>query len=193
MPSAVNICNMALTHLGEDATVAAISPPDGSVAAGHCATFYPLSRTEMLEAFPMSFSARRTENLAEVDSDSDAWGFAYSLPSDCLKVRKLLADGATDEDAGADFEVIERTLYTNEETPTLVYTFDVTDTTRFTPLFTRALSFLLASYLAGPIKKTDGTAFFDAAMKTGGQAAASNANASSQLPHDAPAAWMTGR
>lgn len=195
MASAVDVCNMALSHLGETATVAAISPPDGSVQAGYCARFYPLARTELLEAFEFAFSARRTSNLAAVTSDSDAWTFAYTLPSDCLKVRKLLADGETDESKGADYDLMERILYTNDETPTLIYTADVTDTTRFSALFTRALSFLLASYLSGPIKKSNdgGKPYFDQAMSAGALAAASNANAASQLSHAAPAGWMKSR
>jgi hypothetical protein len=195
MASAVDICNMALSALGEDALVVSISPSDGSVQAGHCVRFYPLARTEALEAFDMAFSARRTDNLAEVESDSDAWAFAYALPANCLKVRKVLPDGETDESKGANFDVMERVLYTNEETPTLIYTTDVTDTTKFTPLFTRTVSLFLASYLAGPIKKsTDGgKSYFDAAMAAGAKAAATNANASSQLTHDEPAHWITGR
>jgi hypothetical protein len=184
---------MALSHLGEDALIAAISPPDGSAPAGHAARFYPLARTELLEAFEFSFAARRTDNLAEVDSDSAQWSFAYTLPSDCLKVRKVIPAGETDEEKGADFDVMERVLYTNEETPQLIYTVDVTDTTRWSALAARAMTFLLASYLEGPIKKTAGGPYFDHAMRLGAMAAASNANASSQLAHDEPAPWLTGR
>ena len=44
MASDVDVCNLALAHLGDEATVASISPPEGSAQAGHCARFYPMAR-----------------------------------------------------------------------------------------------------------------------------------------------------
>ena len=40
MASDVDICNMALSHLGARAQISAIVPPDGSVEAGYCARFH---------------------------------------------------------------------------------------------------------------------------------------------------------
>ena len=36
MASDVQICNIALAHLGDTATVASINPPEGSAQAEHC-------------------------------------------------------------------------------------------------------------------------------------------------------------
>ena len=41
MASDVDICNEALSHLGDSATVSSINPPEGSAQAEHCARFYP--------------------------------------------------------------------------------------------------------------------------------------------------------
>jgi hypothetical protein len=46
-------------------------------------------------------------------------------------------------------------LYTNQEKAMLRYTAYVTDTTTYSPLFVMALSWQLASMLAGPILKGD--------------------------------------
>ena len=48
MPSEVDICNLALGHLGDSATVATIDPPEGSAQAEHCARFYPIARDARL-------------------------------------------------------------------------------------------------------------------------------------------------
>ena len=42
MFSVVEICNLALSHLGDRATVVSIDPPEGSAQAEHCKTYWPL-------------------------------------------------------------------------------------------------------------------------------------------------------
>lgn len=195
MASTIDICNTALAHLGQDSEVASISPPDGSVEASHCARFYPIARRVLLEASNWSFATVRTSNLAATTSDSTAWAFRYTLPGDCLKVQRVVAPGAIDESKGERFTVEGSVLYTNVETPTLFYTKDVVDTSKYTEMFVDALGYMLASYLAGPIlKKVEaGKGYRDIALTVGKQAAASNANASLAQTHEAPASWMAKR
>lgn len=202
MASAVKICNMALSHVGSDARVSSIDPPDGSVEAGHCADFFDTARAELLEPGTWRFALKRAD-IAQTTNLSDAWAYAYALPSDCLRALRVLRAGAgltvfsderlpapTDRD-GADFDVEGETLYTNEAEATLLYVRDVTDTAKFTPSFTSALSYLLASYLAGPIVKgTEGARVSDAmrgrAMNLADVAATASANASSATQDSAP-------
>lgn len=200
MASVVQLCNMALSHIGSEARVSSISPPDGSVEAGHCATFYDVARTEMIEPGNWRFVLSRAP-LAQTTNESTAWTYAYALPSDCLAPKRVLRPGVsvtvfTRDDAGyspndddsADFAVEGDVLYSNEPDAVLVYSRDVTDSTKFTPSFTSALSYLLASYLAGPIiKGNEGTQVGDAmrerAMALAAIAATASANASSSA-HD---------
>jgi hypothetical protein len=182
MASEVDICNMALSHLGSDAIVSSIDPVDGSVEAGHCARFYPQARVELLEAHSWRFARTRAE-LAEVANVSEVWAYAYALPSDMLvPIRVLssfvlveagyLAGGAIatpselaliSERGSADFDIEGTTLFTNEPEAVLLYRRDITDTSKFTGSFRTALSYLIASFLAGPlIKGSEGA-------KTGGQ------------------------
>jgi hypothetical protein len=46
-------------------------------------------------------------------------------------------------------------IYTNQANAMLRYTSLISDTNKFSPLFVEALSWLLASYLAGPVIKGD--------------------------------------
>ena len=204
MASVVNICNMALSHIGSDARVSSISPPDGSVEAGHCATFYDQARTEMLEPGNWALTLKRVA-LAAVDNASTAWAYAYAKPSDCLRPLRILTPTlgvtvftqdevtlAASDNSSAAFEIEGAVLYSNEPDAVLLYTQDVTDTTKFTPSFTSALSYLLASYLAGPIiKGSEGMKIGDAmrqrAMSLADVSAAASANASSQQTEFTPA------
>lgn len=206
MASVVQICNLALSHIGSDAIVTSIDPPDGSVEAGHCARFYDLARTAMLEAGHWAFARKRVE-LAEVTNTSDVWLYAYALPSDCLRpqiVLRLAADNVFSferftltELRSADYELEGQVLRTNEPEATLLYTIDITDSTKFTPSFVSALSFMLAGYLAGPIVKGNegarlGNAMRERATAEGRSSAAFNANASSTTA-DHTAAHISAR
>ena len=59
MASEVEICNLALSHLGDTATVASSDPPEGSAQAEHCARFYPIARDALLEMQNWKFATRR--------------------------------------------------------------------------------------------------------------------------------------
>lgn len=207
MATSVDICNLGLSHIGARAQIAAISPPDGSVEAGLCARFYPLARREMLEANSWSFALKRAA-LSTITNDSTVWAYAYSLPSDYVKARRVLplqvleayAAGVTvyteqfgdadidvlfTERAGARFEIEGTTLRTNEPDAVLLYTYDLVDTTAFSPAAVAAHGMLMASYLAGPIiKGVEGAKaaaqWRQAAMNLISLAAASNANAANE-------------
>ena len=204
MASVVQICNMALSHIGSDARVSAISPPDGSVEAGHCATFYDLARTELLEPGNYRFSLARAA-LAEVTNESDTWAYAYALPSDCLRPLRVLrpTGGLTvfnlddnyvahvDDHDSAPFDVEGQVLFSNEPDAVLVFVRDVTDTTKFTASFTSALSFNLAGYLAGPIVKGNegaklGDAMRQRAFSAAEMSATASANASASYAAPTP-------
>jgi hypothetical protein len=153
MASKVDICNLALSHFGQAANISSISPPDGSAEAEHCAQFYPMALAECLEAHAWTFAKKRA-TLAEVTNDREDFEYKYALPADCAKPRALLPEGYTNsEDDSAVFEREGSYLYTNEANATLVYTFNLTDTTKFSGLFTMALSLKLAAYIVGPITK----------------------------------------
>lgn len=193
MASDVDICNLALGHLGDEATVSDIEPSDGSPQADHCARFYPVARNALLERHAWGFATKRVV-LAEVDNELDSWGYAYALPSQCLKPLSVLNPESTDDNDTEDF-IIEtdvngtEVLYTNVEEATLRYISLVTDTTKFTPLFTVALARLLASYLGGPIIKGETGMKIARAQLTWFEevdfpkATASNANAGQSNPY----------
>lgn len=159
MASEVTICNLALAHLGDSATVSSLYPPEGSAQAEHCSRFYPVARDTLLEMAAWNFATRRG-TLAQVDNPTTTWLYAYAMPAGVVKALAVLPEGASD-DADSVSYVIEtdsggnKIVLTNEPNAVLRYVALVTDTTRFSSLFTTALTWLLASMLAGPIIKGD--------------------------------------
>jgi hypothetical protein len=155
MASEVDICNLALGHFGNDAQVTAIDPPDGSVEAAACAKFYPIARDALLAMFDWTFARGRETGLAELTSPSSAYAYAYVLPTNIVRPVKAFMEDETDETGeGVKFAIEEGGLIlSNEPIATLMVTRRVEDTNRYSPLFVTCLSWLLASYAAGPILK----------------------------------------
>lgn len=187
MPADVTICNLALAHLGDTATVASIYPPDGSIQAEHCSRFYPIARDSLLEMAQWGFATRRAV-LASYQQNWSMWTYAYQVPSNALHVFAVMAPDATDDYSesfaeadptnpsifpqgynplpGAALYVPQpysietqadgqEVIFTNVQNAICRYSLKITDATLFPPLFTQALSWLLASMLAGPIIKGD--------------------------------------
>lgn len=193
MSSAVDIANIALARLGDDATVSSFDPPEGSTQADHCARFYPIARDTILSwpEHAWTFATRRAK-LAPVAMPWSTWRYAYAVPSNMLRALAVLAEDAPDDYAtsypmpyspqdypgGAlanmgyqpqDYTIEagaegQPVLYTNQEKATLRYVARVSDPTRYPPLFVDALAFLLASHLAGPVIKGDSGASMASGM-----------------------------
>jgi hypothetical protein len=204
MSSEVEICNLALAHLGDGATVASIDPPEGSAQAEHCARWYPTARDSLLEMQEWGFATTRAL-LAELVNPFPQWAHAYARPSDCLKVLGILPADATGDVASVIpqdwvYGGVQCTTYTPQDFATEIdaatgnqiilsnqgnalvrYTRAITDTSKFSPLFRDALGWYLASYLAGPVLKGEtginvGQAMLKIALGLLSNAAVSSAN-----------------
>lgn len=178
MASEVDVCNLALGNLGDNATVASLDPPEGSAQAEHCARFYPIARDSLLELHTWGFSTTRT-TLSLLTSGWPEWTYCYAQPADALNLIAVLPP-ESDDDYSGQYGVTTANvpltgggqyvpqpysaeslddgtlvIYTDQENAVLRYTQRVTDTTKFSPLFITTLSWHLASMLAGPLIKGD--------------------------------------
>jgi len=184
MASVVDICNLALAHLGDNATIASIDPPEGSAQAEHCQRFYPIARDTLLEMHSWSFATKRAYG-AEVENTWPMWQYAYAMPGDASDIIAVLPPEARDDystnftpETYPDFytnyspsvaagqyvpqkfavEVAadgSEIILTNQKQAVLRYHARISDPTKFSPLFTITLSWHLASMLAGPVIKGD--------------------------------------
>lgn len=181
MAAEVDICNLALAYLGDAASVSSINPPDGSAQASHCARFYPIARDELLEMHTWSFTTTRTQLALAPTNPASTWKYAYQAPSNALNFLEVMDSQASAEYVASvqlpytSFGVpipnvgigvpqpfqIETDgngsiiILTDQQNAVLRYTATISDTTKFGPLATSALAWLLASKLAGPILKGD--------------------------------------
>jgi len=205
--SVIDICNSALAHLGDSATVASIDPPEGSAQAEHCARFYPVVLQSLLEMHDWAFATRR-ELLAAVNNPSTTWLYAYAKPSTSVKTLAVYSSEATDDFSGSlgptpqDFTQETDSegnilILTNQEDAVLRHVVYVTDSTKFSPLFTRTLGWMLAGELAGPVVKgAEGARMAESCMKSAmywfGLAAQSDANQTQTRAQHTPT-WIAAR
>lgn len=222
MASEVDICNLALGHLGDAATVSSIDPPEGSAQAEHCARFYPIARDSLLELHSWNFATTRA-TLALLGSAWPEWKYCYATPGDAVNILAILDSQAQDDySVSNNFGFTQSgiplvgsgtytpqpysqetlsdgtlVIYTNQENAVCRYTRTITDTTVFSPLFVDALAWYLASYLAGPVIKGDAGAAeskrcMNNAMGMMGKATTSDAN--QRRTHIAQnVGWIAGR
>ena len=182
MASEIDICNLALSRVGAPSRISALTDP--SKEARLCRMMLPFARGATLEVHDWSFARKRLA-LAVIDADFEGWDFAYQRPGDCVAPRyifnpasDLVADRIPFETA-ADSTLARNVILTDAEDAVLIYTALVTDPNMYTPMFSDALAWRLASDLAFQLRgKVDLQQkciqlFFSSSRA----AAASNANA----------------
>lgn len=199
MTSEVEICNLALANLGDTATVASLSPPEGSAQAEHCARFYPAARDTLLSLHPWAFATVRERLSPLATEETFDWRFCYASPANCLRALAVLPVSG-DRGQAREFvmaaipESGEAAVFTNEEEASLLFVRRVTDTGRFPPVFVTALSWQLAASLAGPlIKGSEGAQVGAQCLQMASLYAAQAATVDARMQHVRPsfvAPWM---
>lgn len=223
MASEVDICNLALAGLGDDANISSINPPDGTAQAAHCSRFYPVARDALLEMHSWSFCTKRASLALLTITVPTEWLYAYAAPSDAVNFIAVLdplalddysygiapyasATGSDSNSIGVytpqeyDVEALpdgSSVIYSNQANAVLRYTTIVTDTTQFSPTFILGLSALLQTMLAGPIiKGAEGIKVAQAKMQEFRmwKAEATTSDANQRKLKVAPAvSWMANR
>lgn len=208
MSSVIDICNMALAHIGERSDI--VSLTEASIEAQRCNQFYPGARRTMLAVHDWTFALKRllATDLSSANDVPEGWEFAYGLPNDVIKIIGVYdpADWRDENMSPVAHEIGSdstgpRVLYSNVEDAIVRWKFDQTDTSVYPPLFVEGLQHLLAARLAGPfIKGMEGMkvaqAHMGMAMDYARKAAAEDANQSrsnvrDDMRHNAP--WIENR
>lgn len=157
--SPIGIANMALSHIGAKSTIESFT--EKSSEAEQSNIWYDYSRLQVLEAYDWNFARKRVtislhgDTISETVSDplAGVWAYRYQYPDDCVAARKIQNANAPPQDA-TPFEVEtslngeQKTILTNLQDAVLVYTWDLTNTDMFSPLFVIAISHLLAHHIA---------------------------------------------
>lgn len=181
MATAVTICNLALSRIGDEATISNIDPPDrGSEQAEACSRIYPVALSSILDLFDWSFAMRRADlpQLAEGSVELGPWRYAYGLPADCKRVVDIHLRRETGGSSPAyvrrrpglygdkqlneppkEFEVVGTdtgsAILSDVPLASVRYVCSSPNPSQFTGLFVDSLAWLLASYLAGETIRGD--------------------------------------
>ena len=170
MTSAVQICNMALSHI-RAGSINALT--ESSVQAQRCSLFYPVCRDMVLEGAPWGFARKIRELALLSDVKIFNYAYAYQYPSDAKRVNQLMMpwdEVSTDSAPSLRYhdDVFHgmrktkvqyqtyhnngsRVIAANDANLRVDYNITVDDPNLFSTAFVFALSHLLASYLAIPI------------------------------------------
>lgn len=161
MASEIEICNMALSRIGNSRFINSLS--EKSKEAEQCNLHFGHCRDAVLSDFPWNFASKRVA-LADTNNPPPDWKFAYSYPTDCLKAIAIIQSGqkypqphnAINFLVGSDADGTGKLIYCDQQQAWLQYVASVTDVNMFDSLFIDALAWRLAGELARPLASNAG-------------------------------------
>ncbi len=161
--SETEVCNMALSYLGEPGRLANVDT-DTSREAELCRQFLPLARDELLERHPWDFALRSVKPTKRSASPRVDYKYAYDYYEGVASVLGLVRSDIdynykTMGTTGQHEYSVElddngdRILLTDLDDALMLYVAKVTDPTKWSSVFTTALAWRLVFHIAGAILK----------------------------------------
>ena len=149
MATNIDICNLALAHLGEAQIVSLV---EDNARAAACNLRYAFVRDEVLRAHRWNFAQKRVVLVAGA-APAFGWTASFPLPPDCLRVCEF---NGTEEGQiiGNEYIIEGRSILTNATTANIVYVFREEDVTKYDSIFINALALKLAAALTENIRGT---------------------------------------
>lgn len=154
MASKVEICNLALNHIGQRPIV---SIDENTQAARACSLIYDSVRDAVLRENNWNFACVMEQLALLSGEDVPLWDFLYAYPVKCLSIRKLFNESFANDSLPLEYQAMlspvakQRCIATNTELAWIEYTYQVTDTTLFDGNFVDAFSYRLGASLAQTI------------------------------------------
>ncbi|EFI5828010.1 hypothetical protein LPG47_001496 [Escherichia coli] len=150
MASVVEICNRALSNIGNSRSINSLT--EASKEAGECSLHFEACRDAVLSDFDWNFATKRVA-LADTSNPPPDWEYAYQYPSDCLRITEIMLPGVRNPTAamrvqyevGADTNGTGKLIYTDQPQAWLKYVSRVTDVNMFDAIFMEALAWRLAA------------------------------------------------
>ncbi len=152
MASKVNICSMATTMLGANRVNDLDNPTTEEERL--CVLWWDHCLNELLEEHDWKFARAYQPDLAVTTSPSEEYDHAYQKPNDCVLIRYLWDEEAGKRVTDSEFELQEDMILADLDTVNVVYTSNAVAVGKYPTYFVKALTYLLASYLA--YKLTEG-------------------------------------
>ena len=146
----LTIANMALSHVGARAIMNSLE--EDSPEAQQVRLWYESCRAQTLQAFNWSFARKRVTGTKSFNEPPENdWLYRYVYPNDALSIRQIENPFGHQADAipfSIENDGATKSILTNLDDARIIYTYDLTDTSQFPPLFTELLSINLASKIA---------------------------------------------
>ena len=131
MSSDVEICNMALTRLGQS-RIASLS--QSGLEAEMCTLYYAQTRDELLSSYEWPFAMERKVLAAEAGTNLTEYDYKYTLPTDLLRpITQISEDDYSD--LTDDFRIEGQFLYSDLSPNYLKYIKKVTKASELSVLF----------------------------------------------------------
>ena len=141
MSSEVEICNEALTSLGENPI---LSLTDDIKAARLCNLKYEAKRDYLLRRYIWNFATQRATLSSDVATPEYGFSAQFTLPSDCIQFREIYP-------ISVPYKIEKNKILCDESILYIKYTYRVTDPNSMDATFKEALSALLSRELAIPL------------------------------------------
>ena len=137
----VELCNLALGHLGEQ-RINSLSDTDPVSRA--CERYYEPTLHDVLRAHDWNFAGKRVEIEKDGTDPEFGWGYRFALPADYEYLRTY---NHTIHRGSAPHAIENGFLLGNEEPAQITYTFYQNDPTAWDSNFVKAFGTLLAAQL----------------------------------------------
>ena len=141
MATEVDICNVALTNLGEAKIV---SLTEASERARMCNLRFPDVRDAVLRSHPWNCATKRVQLSRSTTTPAFGYLYQYSLPSDYLRILGT-------NDALNSYQIEGKYLLTDETTIYIKYVSRVSDASELDPNLVESIGIRLAWELAEPL------------------------------------------
>ena len=143
--SQINIYNQAFFALGLSR---ATSTTEDSKAVRAANEMYEICRDELLSAHTWNFATKRIQLTQSTTTPAFGYAYQYALPSDFLRLVRL-------SDKSITYRIEGTYLLTDAGSVSIQYIAQVTDPTKFSPLFAAALGLALADKIATQLTQSD--------------------------------------
>lgn len=158
-----DVLNVALRRIGYELRVGHLY--DGSKAANHALDIYAQTRDAMLRTSDWGFAEKIAAGSSSgLPSPPAPWTVSYVYPSDCIRLRAIFGPAYLADKTNplpnrfqiANDSTGTKVIFANLASASLVYTAQITDPSKWEPLFVEMLSVELGKRLAPVLTSAEG-------------------------------------
>ena len=148
--SDIDICNLALSHLGIDSITSLEIPTSNNEII--CSRFYDIARFNLLRDCKFQFAIKRISLPSLTEIPAFDYSSQAQLPNDFVSLLYLVIGGNKITNNGQQFIVEGNKILSNLQAPfNLVYIADIKNPTQFNEEFKLLLSYYLAYLVSAQV------------------------------------------